>query len=208
MAVRGIICDLNGVIRDMARGVARDLEDEYGLERRLLALSLFSHNYEWRRLRLGQGDHETWLRVAHQKLEEMAGRPLPRLHQRWMQEWGPIRPNLDLIQKLSGRYRFAVLSNLHRDGVERTLNEFGVRQLFHAIADSATLEVAKPDPRAFRAAAGLLELELNECLLIDDSEENVSAARELGMAAVLYDLEKGDDLAAQLEEFGMIPEAR
>ncbi|GEM_PF-5671262 len=208
MAVRGIICALNGVIRDMGRQVAFSFEEQHGLEHRLLARTLFSYNDEWRRLHLEQGDHDTWLRVAHEKLEEIAGKPLPLLHQQWMKAWGPIKPNVELFKKLSSNYRFAVLSNLDSGGVERTLKEFGIRDIFDAITDSATLKVAKPDPLTFRTAAGLLDLDVSECLMIDDSEENVNAARELGMAAVLCQFERGDDLAAQLAELGVTPEAK
>ncbi|MBI1963264.1 MAG: haloacid dehalogenase, partial [Candidatus Rokubacteria bacterium] len=41
------------------------------------------------------------------------------------------------------------------------------------------------------------------CVFVDDNEPNVSAAGALGLTAVHYRVDRGDDLAAQLAAAGV-----
>ena len=42
-------------------------------------------------------------------------------------------------------------------------------------------------------------------MFVDDLDTNVEAAREVGMRAVLFRVDKGDDLRAQLAALGVAP---
>jgi len=50
-----------------------------------------------------------------------------------------------------------------------------------------------------------LGLEPRECVFVDDLDTNVEAARQVGMQAVLFSKDKGDDLRAQLATLGVAP---
>ena len=63
--------------------------------------------------------------------------------------------------------------------------------------------MAKPEPAIFHLAAERLGLAPAECVFVDDWDKNVEAARDVGMQAVLYRVDKGDDLRAQLEALGV-----
>ena len=65
--------------------------------------------------------------------------------------------------------------------------------------------MAKPEPAIFHLASERLGVAPGECVFVDDLDENVDAARGVGMRAVLYRVDKGDDLHAQLETLGVMP---
>jgi putative hydrolase of the HAD superfamily len=63
--------------------------------------------------------------------------------------------------------------------------------------------VAKPDPAIYRLAAERVGLPPEACLFVDDYEPNVAAAREVGMAAVFFRIDRGHDLGAMLGDLGV-----
>lgn len=58
--------------------------------------------------------------------------------------------------------------------------------LFDAVVISAEVGMRKPEPRIFLHAAELLGLPPGECVFIDDIEQNITAAEELGFTGVLH----------------------
>jgi FMN phosphatase YigB (HAD superfamily) len=65
--------------------------------------------------------------------------------------------------------------------------------------------MAKPETGIYTLAARRLGLEPGECVFVDDLDTNVEAARQVGMQAVLFRVDKGDDLRAQLAALGVEP---
>jgi len=92
---------------------------------------------------------------------------------------------LDLIRRLHGRYRLAVLSN-SPPGLGRWLAKWGMLDLFDVVFCSGDEGVAKPDPRAFTAVLKRLGVEPEEAVFIDDTVEHVDAARRLGLRGILF----------------------
>ena len=61
--------------------------------------------------------------------------------------------------------------------------------------------MTKPDPRVYRCFLDRFGLQPESCVFIDDTEENVTAARDQGFAGVVF---KGyDDLMAELKKLGV-----
>ncbi|MEX2159218.1 MAG: HAD family phosphatase [Dehalococcoidia bacterium] len=205
MTIRGVVFDFGGVIVNMRWDMARKLEEEYGLERTTLVRTYYDSD-DWRAIETGSGDIEQWREAAHQRLEAVAGRALPLLHQQWRESWGPIDENLALIRALRPPYRIAVLSNADIT-LEERMRSTKLDRLFDDIVCSAAVGLAKPDARIYALAARRLALSVEECLFIDDMERNVLAAREAGMAAIHFRVHEGDNLAEQLAEHGVAPGA-
>ena len=204
MPIRGVIFDFGGVISNMRWDMAHELEEQHGLERNAILRTLYDCD-EWREVQVGRGDIDAWRESAHQRLEEAAGKSLPPLHQQWRESVGIIKENLALVRALRPPYRLAVLSNADSTLEERMRDGMGIHHLFDTVICSAVVGMAKPDPDVYRLAAERLGLPVEECAFIDDSERNVTAARELGMAAIHYRVDRGHDLAAQLAELGVEP---
>ena len=64
--------------------------------------------------------------------------------------------------------------------------------------------MAKPEPAVYLMASERLGLPPRECVFVDDLDSNVEAARQVGMSGILFRLDKGDDLRAQLAALGIV----
>ena len=186
--------------------VAEELDRLHGLPRSSVFQTLYRTDL-WRDIERGKGDPAAWMEAAHHELEARAGRPLPRLHEQWRTSQQAIAPNLDLVKALRRRYRLSILSNADISLRRRLERDIGIHHLFDDIVCSAEVGMAKPEPAVFALAAARLEVAPGECVFVDDWDLNVEAARAAGMQAVLYRVDRGDDLRAQLAALGVNPEA-
>ena len=88
-----------------------------------------------------------------------------------------------LLRRLPGRkYLF---SNGPQAYANAVLAHIGARRNFDAVFGIEALGLQpKPQPRAFTAVLGALKLPAQRCILVEDSLENLRAARALGMKTV------------------------
>jgi len=182
--------------------VARDLDRAHGLPRSSVFETLYRTEI-WEAIERGRGDRQAWLAAAHEALEERAGRPLPPLHEEWRRSQRAIEPNLQLVRDLQSAYKLAILSNADLSLRGRLEGDIGIHHLFDDVVCSAEVGMAKPEAAIYQLAAERLGLEPGECVFVDDLDTNVEAAREVGMRAVLFRVDKGDDLRAQLAALGV-----
>ncbi|HUC24938.1 MAG TPA: HAD family phosphatase [Streptosporangiaceae bacterium] len=101
---------------------------------------------------------------------------------------------------------------LHADGVPTGLlsNSWGggyptelFGEMFDAVVISSEVGMRKPEPRIFLHAAGLLGLDPQECIFIDDIQANIAAAQQLGFTGVLHDA--ADGTAERVAELLHVP---
>lgn len=64
------------------------------------------------------------------------------------------------------------------------LDRLGIAHLFNAVVDGTKVHRAKPDPEVFLLAASELSLAPEECVVFEDAEAGVSAAKAGGMRCV------------------------
>ncbi len=96
------------------------------------------------------------------------------------------RPMADLIRTLRPRYLTAILSNAG-DLDRQIFNEaYGIETLVDKVIISAEVGLAKPDPRIFKLALDLLNLQPAETIFVDDLAVNVDAANQLGIRAIQF----------------------
>jgi putative hydrolase of the HAD superfamily len=201
--LRAVVFDFGGVLWDMRWDVARELDRVHGLPRSSVFETLY-RSEAWRDIERGTGDPEAWRHEAHRALEERAGRPLPPLHEEWRKSQAPIGPNVELVMALRSDYKVSILSNADASLRQRLEREIGIHHLFDDIVCSAEVGMAKPEPAVFDLACGRLGLAPAECVFVDDHEPNVKAAQDLGMQGVLFRVDRGDDLRAQLATLGVL----
>ena len=89
------------------------------------------------------------------------------------------------LRELKPHYKLGFLSNIAADHLHRIFTEDQL-SIFDAVTLSYKNGFIKPQPEAYDSAAQDLGLELEECILVDDQERNVTGARDAGMQAVLY----------------------
>ncbi|KXB50702.1 HAD-IA family hydrolase [Corynebacterium sp. MC-04] len=80
----------------------------------------------------------------------------------------------------------AILSNDPGGPQADPIREWERSGTVDAVVLSGEVGADKPSEEVFQAAADAIELPLNDCVLVDDSIENVKGAVESGMVGVLY----------------------
>lgn len=97
--------------------------------------------------------------------------------------------NTELIEharSLRGRAGLAILSNSGDGAREEEERRFGFASIFDPICYSHELGVAKPDPRAYRAALAQMGASPEQVLFIDDNEAPLRGAIACGIRAIRH----------------------
>ena len=92
---------------------------------------------------------------------------------------------VDLLKRLKGHYRLALLSNSTRTEKEKMamfLNDFGLpADLFDVILTSTSFGATKPDPAIFREALRRLDVLPEEAIFTDDMADFTASAASVGI---------------------------
>ncbi len=91
---------------------------------------------------------------------------------------------LEHIDSQYGRIPFAVVSGSTRDSVTASLRSLRLLEKFETLVCAEDYKRGKPDPEAFLTAALRLGVEPTTCLVFEDTDMGVEAARAAGMASV------------------------
>jgi putative hydrolase of the HAD superfamily len=108
----------------------------------------------------------------------------------FMWDWSrPYPATLELVARLrdAGAVRLATLNNESRELNEYRIRRFGLDRLFEVFFSSCYLGIRKPAERIFRIALDIVGLAPERVVFVDDRDENVFVARELGLKTVLAD---------------------
>lgn len=111
----------------------------------------------------------------------------------------PIQDNT-LLEKLSKRYRLALLSNTDPIHVAHMEASYDFFRFFPARIYSCGVGASKPNPLIYREALRACKVSAEEALYIDDVAAYVEAARRLGMKGVVFESPK--QLEADLAALG------
>lgn len=93
---------------------------------------------------------------------------------------------LELISKLSSRYKIYGLVNAPFGWTELRRGIHGLDKYFTRVFVSYEIDVRKPDPRIFNYFFENTGLKGGDCLFIDDKEENIIVAKQLGMEGYVF----------------------
>ncbi len=212
MSIEAVIFDFGGVIvPGGAEPIANETESPFVQVERRFGLPpgfafrwLYLENPGWMRLRVGEGSFEEWHETSRRLITERASAEAAEAFIEALTADRPPAFNpgmLELIQQLRGRYRVGLLSNA-APGLEQDLErKFQIAHLFDDIVNSATVRLAKPDPRIFLLAAERLGVRPEACFFTDDLAHNVEAARGVGMTA--HQFRGAGELAAALRAAGV-----
>lgn len=96
----------------------------------------------------------------------------------------------DLIHLRSSGFQLHLATNQEHLRAKYLWDELGLVTHFDSIQYSAQIGAKKPELEFFRAAASRTGLSPDEILLIDDTAENIQAAKVAGWRAVLWTAEK------------------
>lgn len=88
------------------------------------------------------------------------------------------------VKSLKGRYKLAVASSSYLKNIERNMNNLCITDCFDELVSGTQVKNPKPSPDIFLLAAEKLGVLPKECVVIEDSENGVNAAKAAGMACV------------------------
>jgi len=108
-----------------------------------------------------------------------------QLYLEMVSQIGPIEPVVAIAKEIHGKLPMAVASGGHRHIVTKTLDALGITGLFDVIIGSEDYVNGKPAPDPFLTAARALGVEPSRCLVFEDTQTGVTAAKAAGMQWVL-----------------------
>lgn len=97
----------------------------------------------------------------------------------------PLPNVLDLIRRFhDANLRLGIASSSPMSEIDRIVDLFAIRPYFSAFITGTECENSKPDPEVFLKAAKALQVEPEECLVIEDSNNGLLAAKRAGMKTI------------------------
>ncbi|MGC1784200.1 MAG: HAD family phosphatase [Acidobacteriaceae bacterium] len=95
-----------------------------------------------------------------------------------------------------------MLSNESRELMQYRIPTFGLSGLFDAYLVSAYVGLRKPEPAFFQCALDISQRAPEQCVFIDDREENLAGARRLGIRGIR--METPEQTIAELGGLGIV----
>jgi putative hydrolase of the HAD superfamily len=89
-------------------------------------------------------------------------------------------------ETLMKHYRLALLSNDLSEWSKYLRDKFNINRYFDTVVVSGDVKLQKPDIQIFDLLLDRLSLTARDCVYIDDRRKNLTAAKSLGMEAVLF----------------------
>ena len=182
--LKAVLCDLGGVIALFDEETIRKRLD--GVARRSLTDPEVGRAFVEELFRFERGELSP--REFFERTDRILEFKIP--YEEFVRVWEDnfwLNPGaVEELKRLRGRFRLVLVSNtdpLHWKHIDRT---FGVSQLFDDLVLSYEVGAIKPDRRMYVVALERAGVKPYEALYVDDLEENVRTAAEVGMETLLY----------------------
>jgi len=183
--IKAIIFDFGRVISGQKPlSLFRNYEDELGLEPGTINSIMFDSE-AWQDALVGRKTVEEFWHEIGPELGLNSVDEVDAFRHRYRADEEINQGVLDLIHRLHGNYKLAVLSN-SPPGLSKGLADWNMLNFFKVVFCSGDEGMAKPDPEAFELTLERLGLKPNEAVFIDDTREHVEAARKLGLQGILF----------------------
>jgi HAD superfamily hydrolase (TIGR01509 family) len=106
------------------------------------------------------------------------------IFRRRIPEVQPVPPVAEFAKSLEGRFPMAVASGSEEPTVRGCLEATGLIHLFETIITPKLVKHGKPAPDMFLLAAERMGIAPSECLVLEDGNSGLEAAKAAGMQAV------------------------
>ena len=113
----------------------------------------------------------------------------------------PIDTSFALIKRLSGSLKLGLLSNTSEWDYQYGIKTTGLLPYFDSVSLSFKCRSMKPDTGIYHHALRELAVNPSFCVYIDDKDEYVQVANDLGMFGICYRQEEG--LLSELSKLGI-----
>ena len=199
-AISHVMFDADGVLQELPGGWIAAAEPYFGVR----ALEFLQRSYDAQMPTLsGQGDHLANLTVVLAEFGITAA--LEDVYRDIWLRTEPAPASLAVVRALREHgYGVHLGTNQERYRAAHMREALGYDALFDVSCYSCELGAAKPDPAFFAEAVRRIGAEPAVILFIDDTTQNVAAARDAGLTAEQWTLTDGHDaLHALLARHGV-----
>ena len=182
---KAIIFDFGRVISaPKPSSLFRSYENELGLEPGTINSIMFE-SQAWQDALVGRKTVEEFWHEIGPELGLNSVKEVDAFRHRYRADEEINEGVLDLISRLHGNYKLAVLSNAP-PGLAHWLADWKLLNFFEVVFCSGDEGIAKPDPTAFELTLERLRLKPDEVVFIDDTLEHVEASRKMGLHGILF----------------------
>lgn len=185
MTIKAVAFDIGGVLEvTPATGIDEAWEERLGLEPGELAARL---DGVFEPAAVGAVTEPELHRQVGAALEVGQDRVGELMADLWEEYLGTL--NVELFEFAAGlrpAYRTGIISNSSVGAREREQERYRMAELTDVLIYSHEVGITKPDPRIYRLAWQRLGVQPEEMIFLDDKPENVGAARDLGIHAILF----------------------
>ena len=185
--IRALILDFGGVI-----SLPQNSKNLYNI----LQTSNLEHNdfmkvYLNQRANYDNGQitgKQYWLNILQYYGFESKIPKIPNLIKEDIASWTVINDSMiQFISEIRGKFfKLAIISNMNNDVLEYLRVNFRWFELFDELIFSCEVGINKPNREIYKTCLRELNLSACDCLFVDDSLENVRAAKELDMHAIQF----------------------
>jgi HAD superfamily hydrolase (TIGR01509 family) len=91
----------------------------------------------------------------------------------------------EALQKFKKKYKIALATGADKEDALYTVTTFGISDYFDYIIAGNEVKIAKPNPEIFIKAAEVLKLKPEECVVIEDANLGITAAKRAGMKVIV-----------------------
>lgn len=199
---------LSAVIFDYGEVLChRPTAEQFSRMARICGINADSFGAHWERSRgpYDRGDltpEDYWSKFAHDTHTELDPEQIRQLCNWEIEMWSNVNSVMVewLLELDTAGIKTGLLSNMPADLAAHLQQNFEWMSKFTCRTFSAHVRLIKPDPAIYRHILRGLDVEPSAALFVDDRENNIQAARALGMSAIRF--QSIAQLRSELETLG------
>lgn len=202
--IKAILFDLGGVIYKHPKNVIPHvLASVYKIP-----LKKAIDEYAKYRLNYFTGRLATNNLIANLNRDFHVNKPIAEIKELWLKYYKklaiPDRNMLRLLRKLRKNYRVILFTNTTQMN-DLFNNKSGIYNYFDDLFLTFKMGVGKPEVASFNYVLRRIKFKPEECLFIDDKEDNINAASKLSFQTILFNIlkENAGILEQKLKELGV-----
>lgn len=179
-----ILIDFDGVLRHWSGTEVKDAEAMLGLDSGTLFTWAFSPQLLIPAI-TGTISHEEWHERVYSKLAHLYD---DNIASQLVAAWDTASWEIDThflrgLQQLAPTCKLVLVTNA-TSRLDSDLRKVGLESTFDGVVNSSHIKVAKPEPHFFEKALSVAGSKVSNTVFIDDSLDNVNAARSMGIASI------------------------
>jgi putative hydrolase of the HAD superfamily len=196
--IRAVLIDLDGVVR---RWTPWEPDPSLGVTSEMLNAVAFDPDV-LRSVVTGGVTDDAWREEVAVRLERDHGPAGRRAMEDWSAPIGEVDGEvLAIVRALRAVVPVALVSNA-TSRLESDLEALGLLDEFDLVVNSSRVGIAKPDEGIFRHAAEALDVDLDECVFVDDTIGHIDGARALALRTIHFT--GAAELRAALAAYGLL----